>query len=206
MKSDQVSIFVEVKYDRLAFDDADLYSLSKSLAAVGPVRKRDAYVERGGTEVCLWITLQFIGVSALQAIIGAITLSVLKNMHQRIYAFLNEKRATQSDYAAAIALCLSFDDKEIEVNLPLDTKPEFLQSLLLKVAEHLQIYPLSEMPIGKIWIPLTQEGEMWSESFFWETAGFLDRYWGIANYNHSRITDIYDSDTRELINACDKIL
>lgn len=199
------NLFVEVKYDRFALDDEQLGALAKHLSELGPVRRRDAYVERGGIEANLWITLQFIGESALQAIVGQITLRVLRTTCQKIQSFYQEQRKTSPDYTLAIALCLSFDDKDIEINLPKDTQPDFIQSLLEKIVTHLQTKPLSAKPIGKIWIPMIQDGDMWIESFFWESAEFLDRYWGVAHYNHIQITDIYDSDTHELIDAFGKI-
>lgn len=197
----EANTFVTLEYDILAFDEQEVEELRELLSELGPVRSRVAYKERGGVETTLWAAITFVGVSFASGLIGHIAAKTFDKVVLLINNFYAKHRQKKPDYVQAIALRLSYDEIDIEVNLPGETRANFLQPLLQDVWKHLQHPPLSESVITKVHIPVTyDESEgLWWEAFVWSSADFNARYWGVNVAGTPYLNDVYDSYKKTLL-------
>jgi hypothetical protein len=200
---EEIHTFVTLQYDILAFDEQEIESLKEIISELGPVRSREAYKGRGGVETTLWIVLSFIGGSFLSGFLNQAGANSFDKIISIINKFYSKPRQENPEYMQAIALQLSYDEIDIEINLPGKVQPQFLQPILEEVWTHLNRLPLSESYITKIYIPFIFDEEMggWWESFVPFDVDFNSRYWGVHRGRSPYVDDIYDSYEGRLLNV-----
>lgn len=192
---------ITFQFDHFAFETEDVDDLRAAFAELGPTRSRVAYKERGGDDTTLWIVASFVGLAFVGGIIEHIASNSFEALISKLRQFYAKRRSEIPRYAQAVAFRLSFDDLDVEVNLPGETRADFIEPLLRRIHEHLTIGDLSDSNVTTVKVPFTwsEDEQKWLQTFVWSEADFVDRYWGISCHGMPLVTSIYDSLDRKTV-------
>lgn len=111
------------------------------------------------------------------------------------------------EFETAVSLTLSYDDVDIEINLPSTTDLHQLPQILEAISSELENGTLDPNELIGIVLPFVfDNGEgLWCPTTDWSVADNVYRYWGIQknryNYRTEFIDDIYDSSEHRFIHA-----
>jgi hypothetical protein len=141
-RSGRTDGILTAQYDVLAFTPEELTDLQQLLQSLGPTRVRPAYKERGGDETTLWVVLFWIGASYLSGIVGHVAGKNIELLWSKLREYFARHHMTEERTKQNIALCLSFDDLEIEINVPVDMTMAQLNILIQDVEVQRQCMPL----------------------------------------------------------------
>lgn len=200
---------ISAEFDVLAFEKNELKALKEDLQELGPTRIRKAYKVRGGVETTLWMVATWIGLNYASGIVSHISSKHYDHIMLAIHKFYKRYTTSRKTYAQAISLCLSYDDLDIEINLPGETRVDFLNYFCQQVLDNLQTEPLRSSGVTKIYIPYIYDSEerFWLQTYVWSESDFCSRYWGISQHGDLNNLKIYDSDERQFIDVSyDEIL
>jgi hypothetical protein len=188
-------------FDHFSFETEDVEELRSAFGELGPTRGRVAYIERGGDETTLWIVASFVGLAFVGGIIEHIAGNSFDALLSKLRLFYAKRRQQDPKYAQAVAFRLSFDDLDVEVNLPGETRAEFMEPLLRRIHEHLIVGPLRDSSVTTVKVPFSwNDGEQkWLQTFVWSESEFVDRYWGISCHGMPIVSSIYDSLDRKTV-------
>lgn len=186
---------ITFRFDEFAFEPEDIVELNRAFHDIAPTRGQIAYKERGGNETTMWIVVSFIGAAFAGGIIEHIAGNAFDKLFSMLRTFYEKRRHQEPRYSQAIAFRLSFDDVDVEVNLPAETRADFMESLFRRIQVHLGEMPLKESVVTSIKVPFSwcEDERKWLQTFVWSDAEFVDRYWGISCHGMPIVGGIYDS-------------
>jgi hypothetical protein len=198
---------IEVKYYEPYFEQEEIEILREELSKITSLRIREFPKELGGDETNLWIIVQWFGVAFAGGIIEHIAAKHYERILQAIKNYRDKYKNKGKEFEQFATVVFSYDDLDINITLPNDTKVDFYNKILAKIREKILIEPLKSKKINTVYLPyyFDEKEQLWKQTFDWREVNFESRYWGVnANpffYQTSWIEDIYDSEENRFLNA-----
>jgi hypothetical protein len=179
---------VEIEYDEFIYSDAEIDEIRNIWTEDAPTRTRKAYIERGGEDAQCWFNITFIAQQLTSAAIGYFLGKTL----DKINITRPKKIPT--------CLKLSFDDVEVQINLPETIESNVLQDLLDRIQRQVDKGAFKIYKCVKIICPVKydENDDYWYEAFEDKLTMSNLRLWGIAFPKSQEILYIYDSELEKV--------
>jgi len=202
-----MSTTIEVNYHPPYFEEKEIAILIDEFSSIGSMRVREIAKELGGDDANLWIAIKWFGISVASGVIQHLTAKLYEKIANAVGNYRRKCEEQSIAYNEAVNLVISYDDLDININLPAETTIDFLPQIMRDITAELERETLRTKPIAQIFLPyfFDELEQLWRQSFDWSKVEFESRFWGIQSerysYRSEIINDIYDSKEHRFIHA-----